>query len=116
MVVRIGEATEAASRSARQPQCQPLPPAHAVSHAARALAEQTSVQAIVVFTRSGASAHLISTDRPRTPILAYTPSARVYRQLALWWGVWPQRIDMQETTEEVIARVDQKLHEAKLIA
>src|SRR6266852_5864856 len=116
MMVRIAQETEADSRSARQPQCQHLTPAHAVSHAARALAEQTSVQAIVVFTRSGASAHLISTDRPRTPILSYTPSARVYRRLALWWGVWPQRIDMQETTEELIARVDQRLQEDKLIA
>ncbi len=105
-----------AETSVRQPHCQDLTPAHAVSHAARALAEETSVQAIVVFTRSGASAHLISTDRPRTPILAYTPSEHVYRQLALWWGVWPQRIDMQETTEKLIACVDQRLHEDKLVS
>ncbi len=116
MMVRIAQETEAGDRSVRQPHCQDLTPAHAVSHAARALAEETSVQAIVVFTRSGASAHLISTDRPRTPILAYTPSERVYRQLALWWGVWPQRIDMQETTEKLIACVDQRLHEDKLVS
>src|SRR6266852_4309 len=116
MMVRIAQETEADPRSARQPQCQRLTPAHAVSHAARALAEQASVQAIVVFTRSGASAHLISTDRPRTPILAYTPSEYVYRQLALWWGVWPHRIDLQETTEELIARVDHRLQEDNLVS
>ncbi len=116
MMVRIAQETEADPRSARQPQCQRLTPAHAVSHAARALAEQASVQAIVVFTRSGASAHLISTDRPRTPILAYTPSEHAYRQLALWWGVWPHRIDMGETTEELIKHVDQRLQEDKLIS
>ncbi len=116
MMVRIAQETEAAPRSARQPQCQYLTPAHAVSHAARALAEEASVQAIVVFTRSGASAHLISTDRPRTPILAYTPSEYVYRQLALWWGVWPHRIDLQETTEELIARVDHRLQEDNLVS
>ena len=116
MMVRIAQETEADPRSARQPQCQYLTPAHAVSHAARALAEEASVQAIVVFTRSGASAHLISTDRPRTPILAYTPSEYVYRQLALWWGVWPYRIEMQETTEELIARVDQRLQDDELIS
>ncbi|HET8852485.1 MAG TPA: pyruvate kinase, partial [Ktedonobacteraceae bacterium] len=116
MMVRIALETEADPGSARQPQCQHLNPAHAVSHAARALAEQASVQAIVVFTRSGASAHLISTDRPRTPILAYTPSEHVYRQLALWWGVWPHRIDLQETTEELIARVDHRLQEDNLVS
>jgi pyruvate kinase len=116
MMGSIAQETEADYRRARQPQCQHLTPAHAVSHAARALAEETSVQAIVVFTRSGASAHLISTDRPRTPILAYTPSEYVYRQLALWWGVWPYRIDLQKTTEELIAHVDQMLQEDKLIS
>jgi pyruvate kinase len=92
-----------------------LSQAHAVSHAARALTEEASVQAIVVFTRSGTSAHLISKDRPRTPIFAYTPSERVYRQLALWWGVWPHRLQMQGTTESLISVVDQRLRDDKLI-
>ena len=86
-MARIAEETEANGLILRRPHCGDLTHAHAVSHAARALSEETSVQAIVVFTRSGASAHLISKDRPRTPILAYTPSERVYRRLALWWGI-----------------------------
>lgn len=114
MMVRIALETESGNRTARQPQCKRLTQAHAVSHAARALAEEASVQAIVVFTRSGASAHLISKDRPRTPILAYTPSERVYRQLALWWGVWPHTFPMQGTTEELISVVDKRLQDDKL--
>jgi len=115
MMVRIALETEGGNRTARQPQCQRLTQAHAVSHAARALTEEASVQAIVVFTRSGASAHLISKDRPRTPILAYTPSERVYRQLALWWGVWPYHIQMHGSTEDLIAVVDQRLQDDKLL-
>lgn len=115
MMVRIALETEAGNRTALQPQCRRLTQAHAVSHAARALSEETSVQSIVVFTRSGTSAHLISKDRPRTAILAYTPSERVYRQLALWWGVWPHRIEMRGTTEELIAVVEQRLQEDKLV-
>src|SRR5579863_9350345 len=116
MMVRIALETEGGNHTAWQPQCKRLTKAHAVSHAARALAEEASVQAIVVFTRSGASAHLISKDRPRTPILAFTPSEKVYHQLALWWGVWPTHIALQGTTEELITTVDHRLQNDRLIA
>jgi pyruvate kinase len=115
MMVRIAVETETGNYTARQPQCKRLTQAHAVSHAARALSEEASVQAIVVFTRTGASAHLISKDRPRTSIIAYTPSERVYHQLALWWGVWPHRFEMQGTTEDLIAVVDQRLQDEQLV-
>jgi pyruvate kinase len=116
MMVRIAVETENGYRVSIQPTTQQrLTQEWAVSHAARALSEQTSVKAIVVFTRSGSSAHLISKDRPRTPIIAYTPSEHVYRRLALWWGVWPQNIPMEGTTEKVIADVDSHLQEENLI-
>jgi pyruvate kinase len=115
MIVRIALETEAGNWTALQPQCKRLSQAHAVSHAARALSEEASVQAIVVFTLSGSSAHLISKDRPRTAILAYTPTERVYRQLTLWWGVWPHRIEMHGTTEDLIAVVEQRLQEDILV-
>jgi pyruvate kinase len=114
VMVRIALETEASNRTANQPQCKRLTQEHAVSHAARALTEEASVQSIVVFTRSGMSAHLISKDRPRTPILAYTPSELVYRQLALWWGVWPHCIEMRGTTEDLIAQVERCLLDDKL--
>ncbi len=115
MMVRIALATEGGDRTAQQPQCQRLTQEHAVSHAARALSEEASVKAIVVFTRSGNSARLISKDRPRRFILAYTPSERVYRQLALWWGVWPRHIEMLGSTEELIEVVSRKLCEERVV-
>jgi pyruvate kinase len=115
MMARIAQETEANGRTARQPQCKRLTQEHAVSHAARALSEEASVQAIVVFTRSGASARLISKDRPRVPIIAYTPSERIYRQLALWWGVWPHCIRLSGSTEELIHEVDRRLQDDELM-
>src|SRR5437588_3165261 len=114
-MVRIAVEIERSHLAALRPHCRRRSQSHAVSHAARALSEEASVQSIVVFTRSGISAHLISKDRPRTPILAYTPSERVYRRLALWWGVWPHHIAMQGTTEELIALVERRLQEDNLI-
>src|SRR5712692_9200955 len=111
MMVRIALETEANYHAAGHPIYSHRSLAQAVSHAARALAEDTHVQDIVVFTRSGNSARLISNDRPRVPILAYTPSEHVYHQLALWWGVWPHLISMQGTTENLIALVEQRLLE-----
>ncbi|GHO95962.1 pyruvate kinase [Reticulibacter mediterranei] len=116
MMARIALETEAGDRTAQQPECQPLTQTRAVSHAARALAEEASVKAIIVLTRSGNSACLISKDRPRTPIIAYTPSERVYRQLALWWGVWPYCIELKGTTEDLIETVERRLLEDKIVS
>jgi len=115
MMARIALETEAAYHTSVRPIHKHRSLAHAVSHAARALAEDTNVQDIVVFTRSGNTARLISKDRPRVPILAYTPSEHVYHQLALWWGVWPYRMSMQGTTEELIALAEQRLQNGKLV-
>src|SRR5579859_64352 len=111
MMARIAIETEASYHAVAHPIRQHRSLAQAVSHAARALAEDTHVQNIVVFTRSGNSARLISNDRLRVPILAYTPSEQVYHQLALWWGVWPHRISIQGTTENLIALVEKRLRE-----
>src|SRR3989454_4928104 len=114
MMTRIALETEGNNLTADRPKHEHRSLSHAVSHAARALAEDTNIQDIVVFTRSGNTACLISKDRPRVPILAYTPSEHVYYQLALWWGVWPYRISMRGTTEDLIADVEQRLQDEKL--
>ncbi len=115
MMVRIIVETESRHRTAQPPKEQRLTKVRAVSRAARALAEEASVKAIVVFTRTGTSAHLISKDRPRVPIIAYTASEQVRRQLALWWGVWPYCVKMEKSTEELISVVEHRLLEDKLV-
>jgi len=44
---------------------------------------------VVVFTKSGFSARIVSAQRPDVPILGLTPVERTYHQLALIWGVIP---------------------------
>ncbi len=63
---------------------------------------EVEVKGIVVFTRGGRTARLVSDERPRPPILALTPSEEVVRQLALYWGVRPCLAgDLRSATELV---------------
>ena len=62
---------------------------------------------IIVFTKSGFSARIVSAHRPQVPILALTDEARTYSQLALVWGVIPELVPHCETYEAMVARARQ---------
>jgi len=47
------------------------------------------IPAVVVLTRSGFSARLVSSHRPPVPIFAVTTEGSTYRQLSSVWGVRP---------------------------
>jgi pyruvate kinase len=66
---------------------------------------------VVVFTKSGFSARVVSSKRPPVPILALTDESRTYRQLALVWGVVPELVphcadydEMMDRTKTVVVR------------
>ena len=65
---------------------------NSVGEAACQLASTLSAKAILVLTRSGKTAELISTLRPNVPVMAFTSSPQAYRVLALYWGVHPYQI------------------------
>jgi pyruvate kinase len=113
MMHRIVLRAEAAGRQAptdqRRRDQHRVSHARAISHAARSLAEDLKVAAVVAFTQSGRTAHLMSQDRPRAPIYAFTPSQTVYRRLALWWGVIPMIGDLPEHTEALVQKMEEKL-------
>jgi pyruvate kinase len=90
--------------------------AHAVASAAHILAQTARTSMIIVLTRSGLSARLISKERPSAPILAFTPNEEVYRRLGLWWGVTPRRSELDGTMDEKIAWVDAYLRDERLAA
>ncbi len=53
------------------------------------LSRDLMVRSVLVMSRSGYSARLISADRPAAPILALVQDEQVRRRLNLLWGVYP---------------------------
>lgn len=86
----------------------------ALASAACAIADQLGAAGIVPFTLTGSTARCISQRRPAAPIYALTPNPRTYRRLALVWGVRAVRLDMFETTDEMIERGRTRLVELGL--
>lgn len=61
----------------------------ALSHSACTLAGDINAKAIVVCTRTGITAMMVSRFRPMLNIIGMTSNPRAYRKLSLSWGVTP---------------------------
>ncbi len=81
----------------------------ALSHSACLLAHDVHAKAIVVCTRTGGTAKMVSRFRPNIDIIGMTTDEKSYRKLALSWGVLPMR------SEEYFS-VDVLFHFAKRAA
>ncbi len=75
---------------------------NAGARAAALLSFTLPLKAIVVITRDGRTAQVLSDYRPKAPILAITPQVAAANRLALCWGVIP-RLDLPpEDLEETL--------------
>jgi pyruvate kinase len=81
----------------------------AISRATAGLSRQLMVRAIVVFTRSGWSAGMVSASRPQAPILAVTPDPATYRRVNLLWGVVPVLLERGVSGTEELHREARRL-------
>ena len=90
--------------------------AHAVAHAACAMAVDMNARAIATFTKSGSTARLISQFRPPAPIVALTQLTHVYRQLTLTWGTTPLMLTEVSDSESTLALVEDTLLKKNLVS
>jgi pyruvate kinase len=91
--------------------------ADAISEALHAIDDTLELQCIVAFTETGYTAQLASEERPRAPIIAYTPDAKVYRRLNLNWGVRPILLKgFEGTLDNVLTQVEADLVARKFAA
>lgn len=86
----------------------------AVTSASCLVADELEAKVIVAFSQSGATARLVSRQRPRTPIIAFTPIPETYRRLSLVWGVIPRMIDLARNTDEMVSKAEDSLRNTGL--
>jgi pyruvate kinase len=91
------------------PDCSSSMVAQAVAESSCRTAAFLKAKAIVVFTRSGGTAALISAFRPTTPIIAFTASLNIRRRLSIYWGVHCTDVGIMENTDQQIAEVEKRL-------
>ncbi len=80
-----------------------------IAKAAAEVADRFGATYLVAFTSSGDSARRLARYRGRTPVLAFTTSARVRSQLAMTWGVETFMMNDVQHTDEMVHQVDEAL-------
>ena len=88
---------------------------NAISHATCSAAYDLEAAAIITVTESGQTARMISKYRPGMQIIGCTVNSRVYRQLAMSWGVMPIFCQPQDNADELFDHAVQRAKEEKLI-
>jgi pyruvate kinase len=87
----------------------------ALTGAAWRAAMEQNAAAIVVCTRSGATARAISRFRPPMPIIAATPHPETARQLSLSWGVETLVVDEANNLDDVVSTAIDAARAAHLV-
>jgi pyruvate kinase len=90
--------------------------AAAVSRAAVTMACEVGARAIVAYTESGSTALIASKQRPRMPILAFTPLEATARRTSLYWGVRPVVVETVDDTDQMIRQTNAQIKELGLVA
>ncbi len=76
-----------------------LPMESAFARAIALLSRDLKVRAIVLMPRSGSWTTIVSSVRPAAPVIALAAGERVFRRLALAWGVLPVRVEPAELAD-----------------
>ena len=91
------------------------PITRSLTRVASSVAEELGCTMIVAFTESGITARLVSAHRPRVPVVAVTHDDRVYRRLALWWGIVPVKSEFVENSDDLLAAGEARLKARGLV-
>jgi len=111
----IGQTVERGAPQRAYDQRVGRPIADIIGNLASRAAATVDPAAIIVVTRSGFSARMVSKHRPRARILSVARSPNVNRRTRLYWGVEPLDVPWTDDRDELIVRaVDASLKEGYL--
>lgn len=79
------------------------------------MANNLSAKAILVFTRRGYMATIISQCRPNPPVFAFTNMSNIRRRLNIYWGITALRIEFSSDPEKTIQKSLEVLKVRKLL-
>jgi len=88
---------------------------HALTHAACHAANILKAKAILVLTRSGKTALMVSKFRPSAPIIAFPDTEEVMRRLAIYRGVNSVCLKHVKDADQMLQNVDKALLEGKFL-
>jgi pyruvate kinase len=90
--------------SQSQESAAPLPAEDALAKATAQLSRDIRARAIVVISKSGRTAQVMSASRPAAPIVATSPEAGTCRKTAILWGIIPRLVESEFDRPEELAR------------
>ncbi len=93
----------------RQPEWKEKQIIESLAYSCVVLADNVEARVISTITHSGTTARRIAKFRPRVPLVAFTESDEVRRQLGLVWGVQPVKIDEIFDTDESVRMMEDYL-------
>ena len=88
----------------------------ALSHSSVNAAIDLHAKSIVVCTKSGQTALMVSRFRPQMPIIAFVTNKKAYQQLSMSWDVFPQLMDEYYSTEELSIRAIDRTKQMSFIS
>ena len=71
---------------------------------------------IVVFTRSGRTAHTLSKFRPSLPVIAFTNTPQIQRKLRLFFGIHPLLLPFKDDPEDTLQNALKIIKKAHLLS
>lgn len=115
-IVRAAEVeTEPGAVHGTRTEAGQLPFPEAICLSASSAAAVTGAAAIVAFSERGATARLVSKQRPVASIIAFTPFVPIRQRMALYWGVVPHTMAQIPTTDERVAEAERRLKAEGLV-
>jgi pyruvate kinase len=94
---------------------EPGTPAEMIAVSACRSADALGAKAIICFTRSGDTALHISKYRPRTAVIAATPSESTFRRMRLYFGVISMIVRQESHTDAMIREVERAALDRRLV-